>query len=66
MLRHLISDAMLCLLASASGFVPRAAPGVDEGFGLCAYGESVGGLSLFCADGNIFLAIYLVYQLELC
>jgi hypothetical protein len=55
MLRHLVSGAILCLLASASGFVPRAAPGVDESFGLYAYGESVGGLSLFYADGIVFL-----------
>jgi hypothetical protein len=53
MLGHLVSGVMLCLLASASGFVPRAAPGVGESFGLYAYGESLGGLSLFYADGTV-------------
>jgi hypothetical protein len=51
MLRRFIPGAMLCLLASASGFVPRAAPGVDESFGLYAYGDSISGLSIFYADG---------------
>ncbi|OOQ81989.1 putative cytochrome p450 protein [Penicillium brasilianum] len=46
---------MLCLLASASGFVPRAAPGVGESFGLFAYGDSIGGLSIFYADGKAFV-----------
>ncbi|KAJ5167972.1 uncharacterized protein N7482_003566 [Penicillium canariense] len=55
MLRHLIPGAILCLLASAYGFVPRAAPEVDKNFGLYAYGDSVGGLSLFYADGKAFI-----------
>ncbi|KAJ5674191.1 hypothetical protein N7462_009630 [Penicillium macrosclerotiorum] len=50
MARHLFSGALLCLLASASGFVPRSAPDVDESFGLYAYGDTIGGLQIFYAD----------------
>jgi hypothetical protein len=46
--------------------VPRAAPGVDESFGLYAYGDSVGGLSLFYADGTVFLAFDMLYRLKVC
>jgi hypothetical protein len=66
MLGPFVSGAMLCLLASASSFVPRAAPGVDESFGLYAYGDSVGGLSLFYADGTVFLAFDMLYRLKVC
>ncbi|KAF4765683.1 hypothetical protein HAV15_003369 [Penicillium sp. str.  len=44
---------MLCLGASAyAPAVARRAPSTGEQFGLYAYGEAVGGLSLFYADGQ--------------
>ncbi|KAJ5413086.1 hypothetical protein N7465_005391 [Penicillium sp. CMV-2018d] len=53
MFRFLVSCTMLCLGASAyAPTVARRAPGTGEQFGLYAYGESVGGLSLFYADGQ--------------
>lgn len=47
---------MLCYgtFASASAFAPRSAPEVNEKFVLYAYGESVGGLSIFYADGKYY------------
>ncbi|KAJ5141155.1 uncharacterized protein N7443_010874 [Penicillium atrosanguineum] len=43
---------MLCLgaSASASALISRSAPAANEKFGLYAYGENLGGLSLFYAD----------------
>ncbi|KAJ5869655.1 hypothetical protein N7455_004596 [Penicillium solitum] len=53
MLRFLVSCTMLCLGASAyAPAVARRAPSTGEQFGLYAYGEAVGGLSLFYADGQ--------------
>lgn len=53
MLRFLVSYTILCLGASAyTPTVARRAPSSGEKFGLYAYGESVGGLSLFYADGK--------------
>lgn len=56
MFRFLVSATMLChwAAASASAFAPRSAPEVNEKFGLYAYGESVGGLSVFYADGKSY------------
>lgn len=51
MLRTLISCAVLGLLGPASALVARDAPGTNENFGLYAYGDSIGGLSLFYAGG---------------
>lgn len=54
MLRFLVSCTMLCLGASAyAPQVARRAPSTGEQFGLYAYGEAVGGLSLFYADGKL-------------
>jgi hypothetical protein len=50
-----ISFAALSLLGSASALATRDAPDVNEEFGLYAYGASIGGLSLFYAEGtNLF------------
>lgn len=55
MFRLLVSCTMLCLGASAyAPTVARRAPDTGEQFGLYAYGESVGGLSLFYADGKLY------------
>ncbi|KAJ5804532.1 uncharacterized protein N7518_000835 [Penicillium psychrosexuale] len=47
----------LCLGASvyASDFASRSTPGVGEEFGLYAYGDSIGGLSLFYGDGKALI-----------
>lgn len=60
MFRFLVSATILCLGACdfASAFVSRSAPAANEKFGLYAYGENVGGLSLFYANGNYFLIIH--------
>ncbi|CAI7597103.1 unnamed protein product [Penicillium glandicola] len=57
MFRLFVYCTILCLGASvyASGVVSRSAPAVGEEFGLYAYGESVGGLSLFYADGKAMI-----------
>lgn len=49
---HSISVAALGLLGSASALATRDAPDVNEEFGLYAYGDSIGGLSLFYAEGS--------------
>ncbi|KAJ5267744.1 hypothetical protein N7478_010552 [Penicillium angulare] len=48
---------ILCLgaSASASSDVPRSTDESDEGFGLYAYGDSVGGLPLFYSEGKAFI-----------
>lgn len=42
---------MISLVNGAFPLVTRDAPDVNEDFNLYAYGESVGGLSLFYASG---------------
>ena len=55
MFRSSVFFTVLCLGASAyaSDFASRSTPGVGEEFGLYAYGDSIGGLSLFYGDGKI-------------
>lgn len=55
MFQFLVSYTMLYLGASAyaSAVVPRTPPSAGEKFGLYAYGESFGGLSLFYGDGKL-------------
>ncbi|KAJ5670732.1 uncharacterized protein N7477_006095 [Penicillium maclennaniae] len=57
MFRFLVSPIMLFLgaCASASAFVSRSTPAANEKFGLYAYGENVGGLSLFYANGLAYI-----------
>ncbi|KAJ5388160.1 hypothetical protein N7509_010701 [Penicillium cosmopolitanum] len=45
-----ITLAALGLIGSASALATRDAPDVNEEFGLYAYGDSIGGLSLFYAE----------------
>lgn len=49
-----ITLAALGLIGSASALATRDAPDVNEEFGLYAYGDSIGGLSLFYAEGSMF------------
>lgn len=53
----LASFAALGLLGSASALVTRDAPGANEKFGLYAYGDAIGGLSLFYAGGANLLTL---------
>ena len=57
MFRSSVFFTVLCLgaSASASDFASRSTPGVGEEFGLYAYGDSIGGLSLFYGDGKIWI-----------
>lgn len=48
----LIPYAILGLLGPVSALIARDAPEANEKFGLYAYGDSIGGLSLFYAGGE--------------
>jgi len=47
----IVSYAGLVFLSFASALIARDSPEVNEKFGLYAYGDAVGGLSLFYAGG---------------
>ncbi|KAJ5502248.1 hypothetical protein N7463_005122 [Penicillium fimorum] len=57
MFRFSVFYMVLCLGASAyaARIVSRSGPSTGEQFGLYAYGESVGGLSLFYGDGKALI-----------
>ncbi|KAJ5373333.1 hypothetical protein N7517_005339 [Penicillium concentricum] len=57
MFRFSVFCLVLCLGASAyaARIVSRSDPSAGEQFGLYAYGESVGGLSLFYGDGKALI-----------
>ncbi|KAJ5596448.1 hypothetical protein N7450_002906 [Penicillium hetheringtonii] len=52
---RLVSYAGLGFLSFASALVARDSPEVNEKFGLYAYGDAVGGLSLFYAGGKAMI-----------
>ncbi|KAH8697450.1 hypothetical protein BGW36DRAFT_427412 [Talaromyces proteolyticus] len=55
MFSGLLSTTVLCLVTSSFALVTRSTPEVGEKFGLYAYGDSLGGVPLFYADGKAFV-----------